>query len=567
MGPGSLEGLGYSRHITVPPRCCCHHTGPLRPPSSVSVGWGPHSSAKAVRVAAGAGSLLRPPRSPAGTLAPQVKQKLLPVELPLVTGELEAVDGRLASAEHTLFWHHEGVLEYIQEMREVLHDLQTRVQKAKLNREHIIQLLEECSAAPLFGRKDNKERALLDLEGRANALTKRCAALRDAGVRIREMVEENANLFKADKSSRMWLGYVRSIDRIVLNRLFRLVHRSLQLLLTNMAPDADVAPLFEVRLELCEGRVRYRPPLEAGADSLVGLVEELLQDIYAPAACLPRLLEGKLSYKTRLEEQADLGRMQEEVMALVVSAAAEGEEYSAGFEEQNHLWLEDPGEFLQHFLASGSAPGPEELELQLEEPPAHGTPSLQLFQQEISACEELCEEVSGFENTKVFGGWLQCDCRPFKQALLGAIRHRGLVLRQHLASHVITSLQELEGFIQNTNTSLNKPLEEGDYEGLVEVMGVLMRVKERQATTDSMFEPLKETVALLSTYGEEMPEEIHLQLHDLPEHWDSTKKLCLHVKQRAAPLQANEVNSIRKKCQQFEVRQHAFRERFQQKAP
>ncbi|CAM9713793.1 unnamed protein product [Bubo scandiacus] len=497
----------------------------------------------------------------------EVKQKLLPVELPLVTGELEAVDGRLASAEHTLFWHHEGVLEYIQEMREILYDLQTRVQKAKLNRENIVQLMEECSAAPLFGRKDNKETALLDLEGKANALTKRCAALRDVGVKIREMVEENADLFKADKSSRMWLDYVGCMDRIVLDRLFRLVHKSLQLLLTNMAPDADVAPLFEVRLELCEGRVRYRPSLEAGDDSLLGLVEKLLQDTYAPAACLPRLLEGKLSYKTRLEEQENLSRLREEVVSLVVSAAVEGEDYSAGFEEQNHLWLEDPREFLQHFLASGSAPSPEELELQPEEPPAHGTPSLQLFQQEINACEALCEEVSRFANTKVFGGWLQCDCRPFKQALLGAIRRRGLVLRQHLASHVITSLQELEGFIQNANTGLNKPLEEGDYEGLVEVMGVLMRVKERQATTDSMFEPLKETVALLSTYGEEMPEEIHLQLHDLPEHWDSTKKLCLRVKQSVAPLQANEVNSIRKKCQQFEVRQHAFRESFQQKAP
>ncbi|NXI55558.1 DYH17 protein, partial [Chloroceryle aenea] len=65
----------------------------------------------------------------------------------------------------------------------------------------------------------------------------------------------------------------------------------------------------------------------------------------------------------------------------------------------------------------------------------------------------------------------------------------------------------------------------------------------------SMFEPLKETVALLSTYGQEMPEEIHLQLHELPEHWDSTKKLCLRVKQNVAPLQANEANAIRKKCQ------------------
>ncbi|KAM6377006.1 LOW QUALITY PROTEIN: dynein axonemal heavy chain 17 [Pluvialis apricaria] len=141
------------------------------------------------------------------------------------------------------------------------------------------------------------------------------------------------------------------------------------------------------------------------------------------------------------------------------------------------------------------------------------------------------------------------------------------MLRQHLTSHVTTSLQELQDFIREANAGLSKPLEEGDYDGLVEVMGHLMRVKERQAETDSMFEPLKETVALLSKYGEEMPEEIHLQLQELPEHWDGIKKLCLRVKQSAAPLQANEVNIIRKKCQQFEVRQHAFWERFREKAP
>ncbi|KAM6049902.1 dynein axonemal heavy chain 17 [Theristicus caerulescens] len=498
----------------------------------------------------------------------EVKQRLLPVEFPLVAGELEAVDGQLASAEHTLFWHHEGVMDYIREMREVLYDLQTRVQKAKLNTESITQLMEECSAAPLFERKDNKEAALLDLDGKANTLTKRCAAIRDAGTKIQEMVEENADLFKADKSSQIWLDYVGYIDGIVLDGLFSLVHKSLQLLLTNMAPDADVAPLFEVRMELCDGRVQYHPSLEVGDEnSFLELVESLLSDIYTSTSCVPRLLEGKLSYKTTLEEQADLSRMREEVVSLVVSAMTEGEEYSAGFEEQAHLWLEDVEEFLQRFLTLGSAPGPEELDLQPEEPAADGTPSLQLFQQEIDTCEALCEDVSGFANTEVFGGWLQSDCRPFKQALLSAVRRRGLALRQHLASHVTTSLQELKDFIREANAGLSKPLEEGDYDGLVEVMGYLMRVKERQAVTDNMFEPLKETVALLSTYGEEMPEEIHLQLHELPDHWDSTKKLCLRVKQSAAPLQANEVNIIRRKCQQFEVRQHTFRERFQEKAP
>lgn len=39
----------------------------------------------------------------------QVKQTALPVELPLVAAELEAIDGRLATAEQTLCWHHDGM--------------------------------------------------------------------------------------------------------------------------------------------------------------------------------------------------------------------------------------------------------------------------------------------------------------------------------------------------------------------------------------------------------------------------------------------------------------------------
>ncbi|XP_014805269.1 PREDICTED: dynein heavy chain 17, axonemal [Calidris pugnax] len=471
--------------------------------------------------------------------AMKVKWRLLPVEFPLVASELEAVDSQLASAENTLSWNHEGVMEYIEDMRDILYDLQARVQKAKLNMEKIRQLMEECSATPLFKRKDNKETALLDLEGKVSTLTKRYAAIRDTGTKIHEMVKENENLFKADKSSQVWLNYVGYLDEIVMDGFFNLIHKSLQLLLNNMAPDAEVAPLFEVRMELRDGKVQYCPSLESGEEgSFLGLMESLLNDIFSAAACIPRLLEGRQSYKISLEEQVDLSRMREEVVSLVVSAIAEGQEYSAGFEEQAHLWLQSPEEFLQHFLTLGSVPSPKELELQPEVSVAQGTPSLQLFKQEIDTCKELCEEVSGFSNTKVFGGWLQSDCRPFKQALLSTVRSQGMVLRQHLINHITTSLQELQDFIREANAGLNKPLEEGDYEGLVEVMGHLNRVEERQAETDGMFQPLQEMVALLSTYGEEMPEEIHLQLQELPKHWDSTKKLCLQVKQSVAPLQA-----------------------------
>lgn len=62
------------------------------------------------------------------------------------------------------------------------------------------------------------------------------------------------------------------------------------------------------------------------------------------------------------------------------------------------------------------------------------------------------------------------------------------------------------------DVGLTQAVEEGDYNGLVAVMGHLMAVKDRQTVTDEMFEPLKQTIELLKTYGQEMPEEVHTQL-------------------------------------------------------
>ena len=77
---------------------------------------------------------------------------------------------------------------------------------------------------------------------------------------------------------------------------------------------------------------------------------------------------------------------------------------------------------------------------------------------------------------------------------------------------VFLSLNNLTDFIKTTDTGLQKEVEEGDYNGLVEVMGHLFAVRERQQTTDEMFEPLKQTIELLKTYDQEMPDEVHVQL-------------------------------------------------------
>lgn len=51
----------------------------------------------------------------------------------------------------------------------------------------------------MFERKDNKETALLDLDGRANNVSKRYAAIRAAGDRIEAMVKVRDNLRGAER--------------------------------------------------------------------------------------------------------------------------------------------------------------------------------------------------------------------------------------------------------------------------------------------------------------------------------------------------------------------------------
>ncbi|XP_039332256.2 dynein axonemal heavy chain 17 [Saimiri boliviensis] len=498
----------------------------------------------------------------------EIKTTVKAVEYLLIKSELEAIDVKLSSAETTLFWNGEGVFQYIQEMREILHNLQNRMQKAKQNIEGISQAMKDWSANPLFERKDNKKEALLDLDGRIANLGKRYTAVKDAGVKIQAMVAENAELFRADTSSLPWKDYVNYIDDMVLDEFDQFIRKSLNFLIDNMVLDDSVAPLFEIRMELDEDGLAFNPSLEVGSErGLLALIEGLVNDIYNVARFIPRLAKGKMNYKTDLEDITDLIEMREEVSSLVINAMKEAEEYQDSFEKYSYLWTDDLQEFMKNFLIYGYVPTAEDLDTRTDDTIPKTPPTLAQFQEQIDSYEKLYEEVSKCENAKVFHGWLQCDCRPFKQALLSTIRRWSFMFKRHLSDHVTNSLADLEAFMKGARMGLMKPLREGDYDGLVEVMGHLMKVKERQAATDNMFEPLKQTIELLKTYGEEMPEEIHLKLQELPEHWANTKKLAIQVKQNVAPLQANEVSILRRKCQQFELKQHEFREKFRHQAP
>lgn len=74
------------------------------------------------------------------------------------------------------------------------------------------------------------------------------------------------------------------------------------------------------------------------------------------------------------------------------------------------------------------------------------------------------------------------------------------------------SVRELSSFLQDTTLGLSDKVADGDYAGLVTIMGHLMAIRDRQISNEKHFKPLKSTVELLKSYGQQLTESIYTQL-------------------------------------------------------
>ncbi|KAM6469113.1 dynein axonemal heavy chain 9 [Liasis olivaceus] len=494
---------------------------------------------------------------------------VLEVEYPLIQSQLHAIDIQLKEAEETLNWKTKGLWDCISHMVNSVRNLEQTIQKTKDNIEEIQNIMKSW-VFPVFERKDGKKESLLYLDNQHERLDKHYQLITDSGHKIHFLIKENLRLFEADPSSDVWKAYLEHIDEIILDGFFNVTECSLKYLLENTDSKADHAPLFKIQLELSVPEMTFRPSLDAGAgDGFYDIVEGLVNEIYRVSSLVPRLADHCAfpHYQADMEEMADLADMRQSLMGRVQKMISACCAYRNSFDHYSYLYVDDRKEFLRQFLLYGHVLTAEEIEVHAEEGVPETPPTLQQFREQIDSYERVYEEVSHLEPICVLDSWMKVDARSFKASLLGIIKKWSFMFKQHLIDHVTHSLSDLEEFVKIAEKGLNKKLEKGDYEGLVEVMGHLMAVKDRQSSTDEMFEPLKQTIELLKNYEQELPGDVYRQLEELPEKWNNVKKLAINMKQQVAPLQANEVAILRRKCALFDVEQNKFRERFHQEAP
>ncbi|XP_051731342.1 dynein axonemal heavy chain 9-like isoform X1 [Ctenopharyngodon idella] len=494
----------------------------------------------------------------------KVMSTVLEVEMPLIQSQLTDIDAKLKEAEENLCWTSQEIWEYIQDVREMVHDLEQRLQRTKDNVEEI-QTIMKSWTTPVFERKEGKKDTLLNLDDKTERLEKTYGHIRASGAKIHLLLKDNLSLFKADPSSAQWRIYVEYVDEMLIDGFFDAIESSLKFFIENTDQKAGLDPLFEVRLCLQAPEIVFRPSLEfAASGGFYDLVESLINDVFRISTLMPRLSEhiGFPHYQADMEDMADLMEMRRLLMERVKKIMEKCLEYRDTLEHYAYLYVDDRTEFMRQFLLYGHILTSEEIEAHAEHEVPENPPTLELFREQVDSYERLYEEVLRLDPIHVFEGWMRVDAHAFKCALLNVIKKWSSMFKKHLIDHVTNSLSDLEEFIRVTETGFGKKVEEGDYNGLKEIMGYLMAVKERQSITDEMFKPLQHTIDLLKTYEQELPDVVYKQLEMLPEKWNNMKKQAVVVKQHVAPLQASEVANLRRKCATFDVEQHTFREQF-----
>ncbi|KAL1259213.1 hypothetical protein QQF64_009790, partial [Cirrhinus molitorella] len=410
----------------------------------------------------------------------------------------------------------------------------------------------------------------LQLDDRAGRVEKCYSNLRKDGEIIHNLLQENLVLFAADSSSDAWKAYLEYVDDMVVEGFFSAVSTSLEFFIENMEGSLKQAPLFEAHMLLMGSEMKFIPSLDRdGGDGLYELVEELLGDVFKMSAQVKRVAPhlSVEDYQADVEDMLDLIDLRQEVMERVDEVMKKALQYQDKLVRYSPLWLDDRIEFLRQFLLYGHALTAEEVEAYGEDAFPENPPTTAQFKEQMNHYEEVYAEVSHLEDWQVFDGWFRVDIRSFKMSLLNIIKKWSWMFKEHLMSYVTGSIGELEEFMLQAESRLKEPVCGGDYQALVQVMSYLLAIRDRQTSTDQLFEPVIDVVNLLEQYEETLPECVHMQLEELPEKWNNMKKLAWTVKHEVAPLHAAEVAVIRRKCVAFEKKLNQFRESFKREAP
>lgn len=447
----------------------------------------------------------------------RVRKHTRDVEFQLVKDEVLEIDKLIVQGETVLTWQSENLWEYLTKIHTLVGDLQKRIQETQENLSELQNILWTISKQPLFERKDGKKDTVLGIEDRVERATKKYSEVSQAAVKISELIGKNKELFEMGESldPKLWEMYVDFVDGLVEEYLYKAVGCSLGYISEHMDSINNLSPLFEAQLELQEPELVFIPSLDEDPKGFHAILTNLITDIIQIAANFPRLSTTRATYLEEIQSHKDISEMKTEITCNVQKVMSDAMEFCDSFQTYSYFWLDNKDTYLKNFLLYSRQLTPDEMDLVYTKDslaPKHSPPKMEHFREQIDLYETVFGEVEGMKTEQIFHSWFKVDIRPFKHALLNTVRKWGNMFKDHLVNNVTNSLCDLAEFIRKADEGLQQTVNEGDYSALVNVMGFLLEVKERQQTTDEMFGPLRDTIELLKFYDQDIPEQVNVFL-------------------------------------------------------
>jgi len=498
----------------------------------------------------------------------RIRTTILDVERPLIAQQLQDIDAVIERAISELNWNSAETAEYCLTTKTLVEDLSNRIQKSKANIDEILATLAKWFAAPLWVRDKN---GIIVYDDKDKHMAAPVEAIRVGGERFHVILDSNLALFKANGESVMWQNYVDYLDLMVLDGLFNTIHGSIGYLLDNTDAKCE-KHLMEGKMSLNAPDIKFEPAVsdKSGQLMLNEQIKNVLADIFSIGAKVTRLSKhsGKTDYKQDLEKMEELIDMKEELLGKVLMAIDKILVHEQSLlDDYSTLWTDDQKEFMRQFLLYNHVLTTEEIEAAGENEIPLSPPTSVHFKQNIDKFNGVAETVAALKDTVFFDGWYRVDVKLFRSALQNTIKKWSNMFIKYLTEHITTSLADLDAFIKDASQGLKTVVPEGNYDKLVLVMGYLNKVTDRTVTTDSGFTTLNEMSALLSSYAIELPSVVTELLSNLPAKWSDTKKFAETVMHSVAPAQADEVAKLRRRINQFDVKNFEFREDFTKRAP
>ena len=494
------------------------------------------------------------------------------VEKPMLQAKMDKIDEELKKGTTSLTWKSHGIPDFITNTYALTKEASEMLAKINQNVASIEKVLLGFKENIMFERKDAKTYEMDDFSfAHESIIAKAHQAIVDAGEEIHGLLVASNKTLRISKGAASWKNYQDYVANIVLEGLAAAILASMAFLREQLdekfLTKNDISPLLVLRLELLNNTdIQYTPSVGGKNNELRTTVVGWVKDFTNIGKFIARLDTGEGDYLYEIDEDLAIVNKLQELNAALSSTEQECMAFADSYMKFEYLWKKNMDEVFQEFMDSAEVPEPKEGDEAPAEDAGPPDPSLAQFDAEIAKYKAIADEVAELPNS-VQIQWLKIDAKPIKQAIGNAVQKWRYRFTEYLNSKLESKIIGLLKFVDVAAVELEKEVPEGDNDALIASMGWLRDVRGRTEETDAMFQPLRDTAALLKKWGEPVPDEVLAGLDDAPQKWASVKKQFYSTKERVGPAQDAEAKKVRKQADDFTDEVTAFRDNVKNNGP